>query len=397
MAPRRRQTAESAMATLLHLPPEICALICAVVEPKTLFALARVSHTFRDEAQRLIFQSVDLRDGGKALAAWCRAVSRNARLGGYVRRFTISSREVVAGSDDPARVARALKKCTGLQRLAVHAPAEFGGDATQTWVIDHPSFRLTHFSNSHFRFAFLRQFFNRQTDIRVLSLPMMPMGLQDGAFPCSEDQLPKLIALEVPSTDLLPTEPRPLQRIQLRLIRQYLSRDLTRLQLFAATLTSLSISEVAVISLEETFAAIAQAAPHLQHLALTENLVPFFEENDERFQRTEVQPAPRAALPRLRQLKTLVLYTYHTTTLVDGLTNRNYPLLEPERVAELFLEIAPGLKSVTIGAYAGSPRSGWRFVAAETTCTLTRGEGSAAHTVKIGNGYDFNAVSQFWD
>ncbi|KAF7311822.1 hypothetical protein MIND_00192700 [Mycena indigotica] len=366
MAPRRRQTAESAVATLLHLPPEICALICAVVEPKTLFALARVSRTFRDEAQRLIFQSVDLRDSGKALAGWCRAVSRNARLGGYVRRFTISSREVVAGSDDPARVARALKKCTGLQRLA-------------TWVIDHVSFRLTHFSNSHFRFAFLRQFFNRQTDIRVLSLPMMPVGLLDGAFPCSDDQLPKLIALEVPSTDLLPTEPRPLQRIQLRLTHQYIPRDLTRLQLFAATLTSLSISEVAVISLEETFAAIAQAVPHLQHLALTENLVPYFDESDEQFRRTEVQPAPRAALPRLRQLKTLVLY----------------PLLEPERVAELFLEIAPGLKTVTIGAYAGSPR--WRLVAAETTCTLTRGEGSAAHTVKIGNGYDFNAVSQFWD
>ncbi|KAJ7050005.1 hypothetical protein C8F01DRAFT_718939 [Mycena amicta] len=393
---RRRRTIDSTVATLLHLPPEICGLICDLVERKTLLQLSRVSRSFCDQAQRIIYHTVDLRSNAEALSSWCRAVSRNPKLGGYIRRLTVSSSELVAGSDDAAKVTRALKKCPNLKRLAVHADVRrwriYACNEIQTWIVGQGPFRLTHFSNSHFRNSFLHAFWNKQTGIQLLSLPLVVCGPPE-AFPCREDQLPNLVALEVASTDLLPTTARPLKRIQIRLNHLHTPRELSRLSLFSATLTTLNLCDIALRSASITIATIARAVPNLVHLGITERL-PHYPE--EKIAPCTVQESPGATLAHLNRLKTFVLYTYHIDIFVDARNNRNYSLSDPKAVAELFMEICPHLEEVIVGGYVERVVDEIPFML-EETCKLVRGENTRGVTVELGTGYDFAAVGRFWD
>ncbi|KAJ7050000.1 hypothetical protein C8F01DRAFT_718918 [Mycena amicta] len=399
---RRRRTIDSTVATLLHLPPEICWLICDLVERKTLLQLSRVSRSFCDQAQRIIHHTVDLRSDPKALSSWCRAVSRNPKLGGYLRRLTLSSAQMSPDSDNAAKVARALQKCSNLKRLAVHTSLTipsylFAENATHTWVIDKGPFRLTHFSNTFFRNSFLHGFWNKQTEIQLLSLPLLVCGAGGkDKFPCHDDQLPNLVALDVTSTTQLPTTPRPLERIQIQTNQHqyHVERDLSLLSRFSTTLTTLNLCEIAVPSISSTIAIVAQAVPNLLHLGITEKLLlDYLKDNDVS---GAVQESPRVALGRLRRLKTFVIYTYYIEILVDATNNRSYPLSDPKSVAELFMQISPHLEQVIVGGYVERVLVGRRR-RSEETCKLTRSETTGEVSVELGAGYDFAGVGRFWN
>ncbi|KAJ6616691.1 hypothetical protein B0H10DRAFT_1381067 [Mycena sp. CBHHK59/15] len=62
------------MASLLLLPPEICATICGEVDRAALGVLCRISPLLRDQAQRMLYHTVDLQDRNmRLLRSWCLA------------------------------------------------------------------------------------------------------------------------------------------------------------------------------------------------------------------------------------------------------------------------------------------------------------------------------------
>ncbi|KAJ7699271.1 hypothetical protein B0H17DRAFT_1049319 [Mycena rosella] len=79
------------MATLLQLPPEICAHVCADVERADLVTLCTISRVFRDQAQRLMYRAVDLQDcAPQDLRSWCLAVTRHPQLAERVHKLILS-------------------------------------------------------------------------------------------------------------------------------------------------------------------------------------------------------------------------------------------------------------------------------------------------------------------
>nr|GAT47654.1 predicted protein [Mycena chlorophos] len=389
----RKRTRDYAVATLLDLPPELCAIICDLVDRYALRQLSRVSKSFRDQAQRLLFQDVDLRGkSSDGVSSWTRALTRNPKLGGHLRRLALGSDEISHAGDDAAKIARALQKCPNLKQLVVGSP--FGDTMADrhTWIIDQGTFRLTHFTNGHFSHSFLHSFWNKQTSIRMLSF-LRAFDTYSG-FPCRDDQLPNLVALEVPTTKWLPTNPRPLQRIQIRIEKHWAERDFARLGLFAATLTTVNLCQPSFYDVARTVEQIAEAVPNLRHLGLTERLPTA----DELRYRDFVfplspQPAPRLEPPRLKCLETLVLYMYHIHHLVDQRHNRLHPMSEPASVAALFMEMAPQLTEVVVGAYEEDIH-GERH---EKTYKVMRCRESGRLTEEFGFKYDFAAVSRFED
>ncbi|KAJ7090896.1 hypothetical protein B0H15DRAFT_906952, partial [Mycena belliarum] len=172
---RSRGLRVSTTATLLDLPPEICAAICEDMQQRRdLRALCRISHLFRDQARRLLYRKVDLRERGlKALRSWCLA-ARNPQVGTLVQVLTIS-----LSSDlsllDTLTVARALSSCLNLKELSIYTDngsntiTSYIKQSIQGWLLHKCPFRLTKFSNSYFRSTFISSFCNAQSGIRVLS------------------------------------------------------------------------------------------------------------------------------------------------------------------------------------------------------------------------------------
>ncbi|KAF7315979.1 hypothetical protein MIND_00114900 [Mycena indigotica] len=398
---RRRRSATSKETNLLHLPPEICALIChsETTEPKTLLQLSRLSHSFRYEAQRLIYRVVDLRTSSKPLA-WARAVTHNPRLGTYVQRFTLSPSPDLAVA---AKIARALRNCPNIKRLAAQTAYwspdyNCADDVTHTWIIDNAPFQLTHFSNSSLRNSFLHPFWNKQTEIQVLSLPLIINSEGKRGFPCREDQLPKLIALDVASTNFLPATPRPLQRIQIGVTNPMPNahQNLRALRRFAATLTVFNFSAVA-IELMETISVVSQAAPNLQHLGLSEKL------SRTGFDHSVISDfVPCPLLQDMKHLRSFVLYTYTRRRLVlPANTSIGTPegdhFVHANLNAEALLRVCPALDQVVVGTYVKKTVDD-TVSYTEKTCKVTRVSGDPnRYLTQTGKGFDLAAMGRFWD
>ncbi|KAJ7173264.1 hypothetical protein C8R46DRAFT_1189598 [Mycena filopes] len=393
--PTRRRT-----RCTLPLPPEICATICEGVGRKDLVTLCRTSRLFGDQAQRMLYHTVDLsRPTPRALSSWCLAVNRRSHLAERVHTLDLGLPDDLAFSSDVAKIARALSKCINLKELYVHGdlfwsfgPRSSCNNSIQGWILTKCPFRLTKFSNGFFNESFLAQFWTPQSEIRVLALPGCATR-----FPIYEDQLPHLIALEVGGVSALPHD-RPLQRIQLHWFRYnpHSLELLSTLGRYSASLTTLNIIQTDVQKHVSTLAilhTLADALPSLLHLALIET-----DENtkvEERF----AEVSPLTGLARFKQLQTLVLYCQRITAFGE------YRLDDVADLAEfasaIMKEACPTLRRAAVAArgyrtpalvydwYRGSER--W-----ETTLVLTR-DVSGEIKEEFSPRFNFRAVSMFWE
>ncbi|KAJ7155762.1 hypothetical protein C8R46DRAFT_1116401 [Mycena filopes] len=333
--PTRRRT-----RCTLPLPPEICATICEGVGRKDLVTLCRTSRLFGDQAQRMLYRTVDLsRPTPRALSSWCLAVNRRSHLAERVHTLDLGLPDDLAFSSDVAKIARALSRCINLKELSVHVdrfgsfgPQSSSNNSIQGWILTKCPFRLTKFSNGFFNESFLAQFWTPQAELRVLALPNC--GIRFGSrFPTYEDQLPHLIALEVGGVEALPHD-RPLQRIQLRWV-------------------------------------------------------------GERF----AEVSPLSGLARFKQLQTLVLYCQRITAFgnyhLDDVADLS------DFASAIMKEACPTLRRAVVAArgyrtpalvydwYRGSDR--W-----ETTLVLTR-DASGEIKEEFSPRFNFRAVSMFWE
>ncbi|KAF8214178.1 hypothetical protein K438DRAFT_1803020 [Mycena galopus ATCC 62051] len=243
------------------LPPEICSAICDELEEST-GTLALLCRTFRNFcylAQRFLYRSVDLREGSiAAMKSWARAVTRHTHLAERLHALALHLPDIrTIDPSDTTKIGRALYRCVNLKELCI---SDIDGLWRHSWIIDNDyPFRLQKFKClSRLRET---QFWERQTQIRVISLPHSATSL-----PFFENQLLDDIALGTLSLSDLPA--RPLQRIETGS-----HRDFSRLAQYSQTLTTLNIRgewNHKQFSFSRTLAAIADSLPALVHLGMTE-------------------------------------------------------------------------------------------------------------------------------
>ncbi|KAJ6494515.1 hypothetical protein C8R45DRAFT_988286, partial [Mycena sanguinolenta] len=398
MGPRRRR------GSTVQLPPEICAKICEGVSPKDRVTLFRTSRLFGDQAQRLIYRTVDLSHcTPRALRSWCLAVTRRSELAERVHALSLGLPGDLSFSSDVAKIARALSRCVNLKELSVHhdhagpfgAPYESQASSIQGWIITKCPFRLTKFSNSYFKTSFISQFWTPQSDIRVLSIPNCTQN-----FPIYDDQLPHLIALEVGDVHSLPVD-RALQRIQLRWGRHAAGSmdQLSVLGRYSGTLTTLNLLQTATTPLLSTLRIcdkIARELPRLLHLGLTE--IDKYTKAADRF----AEDAPLNVLAKFTQLQTFIIYSQKITEFRDLVLGRVYKLDELpglQAFGRAVMEACPTLCRVDVGAriFSRTDLEEWysELPRRELSCTLTR---TAAGNIELecGTRFDFHAVAMFW-
>ncbi|KAJ7288005.1 hypothetical protein C8J57DRAFT_1165542 [Mycena rebaudengoi] len=251
------------------LPPEICAHICGLIDPALLGPVCRVSRVFRDEGRRLLFQSVDLRLRScdiKSVRSWCLAVIRHSHLAERVHTLSLQLPNELDPAD-AARISSAFRKCVNLKSLAVFYDRSLPRTSASayTWMLENCTFRLTAFTNSYFESGGLREFWDMQPDIRLLSFP------EPGFCHLPIDsQLPNLIALRV--ADDLPLGfstaiNRPFQRIQMPF-----GSHISSLSRYSATLTTLNIllKLGPTAPIENVAMFVADALPALIHFGISD-------------------------------------------------------------------------------------------------------------------------------
>ncbi|KAJ7616275.1 hypothetical protein DFH06DRAFT_1483799 [Mycena polygramma] len=363
MTRRRRRTT-------MKLPPEICAKICEDLGPKDRVTLCRTSRLFGDQAQRLIYRSVDLSHcSPHAMRSWCLAVTRRSQLAEHVHVLSLGLPTDLAFTSDLDKIARALNKCRNLKELSIHPDnsGPFGdryesqSSSIQGWLITKCPFRLSKFSTSYFKTSFLSQFWTPQSEIRILAIPMCT-----DQFPCHDDQLPNVIALEVGDVRALPVN-RALQRIQLRWGRD--SEGLAKLSALArysATLTTLNLVETSVA---------------------------------DRFS----ESSPLSALAKFTQLETFVIYCQTITGFEDLALDQVYDfgddLLGVRAFGLAIMNACPTLRRVDVGArtFSGMYEYQQWEKKQECACTLTRTTQDGDINVDSRTSFNFQAVAMFWN
>ncbi|KAJ7646659.1 hypothetical protein FB45DRAFT_780977 [Roridomyces roridus] len=287
------------MVTLLSLPPEISSIICEHVDT-SLAPLCRISHSFRDQAQRIMYRSVDLRDCSMRLVkSWCLAVARNQHLADRIWALILQLPSTLEPKEAEL-LSRAFARCVNLKRLAVHhMPGSTPETNKQSWILEGP-FHLERLFNTYFSlgngtFAF----FDQQTDIRVLSLPWAVPNTTFGDL-----QLPNLIALDAPLDVVCRLAEaktgRPLERIQIHQDR--LAYVLSSMSRFASTLKTFTIVREGRIIGSGTIGVVDQVLkvfPHLQHFGICEK------------EPQEVSLVEDSLLDRLQQFTSLITLTLH--------------------------------------------------------------------------------------
>ncbi|KAF7322162.1 hypothetical protein MKEN_00740400 [Mycena kentingensis (nom. inval.)] len=253
-------------------PPEILALICDnLTERAALFSLCRTSRVLLDNAQRILYRSVDL-EGlpiGR-VRSWLLAVGQHEHLAESVRSLTLQLPQALdLAPKDANAVAAAFKACTNLKELRLLCmPNAEPNKGTHEWMVDRCTFRLTTFVNSYFAWTpMLSKFLSAQSQIRVLSVPgcgSIPGHLIAG----DAGETPKLPALVAVSTNIesLPAN-RPLERIE----TLYFVTKIERLRDYGQTLTTLNLFIWgSFIDVTITVNQMADLCPLLEHLALVE-------------------------------------------------------------------------------------------------------------------------------
>ncbi|KAJ6557099.1 hypothetical protein B0H10DRAFT_2370872 [Mycena sp. CBHHK59/15] len=355
------------MASGTIFPPEICAEICGrVVEPADLRALCLTSRSFRDEAERVLYRSVDLQwCSMRYLKSWCLAITRHAHLAKRVHVLTLCLPNPLDASD-AENFSLALRGCVSLKKLAVfHEPDARPHDCVHGWIIQQCPFRLEKFTTSYFDPASIEQFWETQTEIRWLSISMPPAP----RFELSDTQLVNLIAIDAPMDNVLAlSRQRQLQHIQIHAQAMH-NLQLSSLSQYSRTLTTLNLvvhEETGFMHPHIFIKQVAVAFPNLIHFGLAESHSP--------------ESFLIVSLQRLARLQTVVLETASITTATPACV---------KKFALSILEACPTLRQAVVAIEAQDALA-WQI-----SCTLTRApDGNIAS--EDGTTFDFETVSQFW-
>ncbi|KAJ7467056.1 hypothetical protein FB451DRAFT_1484062 [Mycena latifolia] len=363
------------MNSLQALPPEVWAYICGEMdERRHLVLLGRTSRLFRDQAQRILYYRVDLEECSmRGVKSWCLAVTRHSILAERVHALAL----LLPGNMEPSdatKIERALTRCVNLKELKLSGEVYASGHRVSSlngWMINDCPFRLTKFSNSYFNFEWIKEFWGVQSNIRVLSIPF-------GSFPCSDGQLPNLIAVKVPYVHGLPPH-RPLQRIETGF-----QRDYSALAQYSKTLTTLNVLRqwVEEITLLENLTSIVDLLPALVHLGIVEV--------KKEPRHSIVGSAPTLILQRFRRLETFIFQVRNVARFNDRDANCIYHMDEAADVEALGLAImvaCPRLRWTVLGAEVQLDK--------ELTCTLRRSADGRIHP-EAGTDFNFEAHSMFW-
>ncbi|KAF7305698.1 F-box domain-containing protein [Mycena chlorophos] len=424
------------LGPLQQLPAELCAMICEWLPQNDLIAAARISRTFRREAQRQIFRTVDIR-GNRApwLWRWCIAINRTTYLAPYVRALYLDlpnpHRFDLSTVPDAERLLRALRKCARVKdyRIAVDwssgywdmdRASEWSGGQ---WLLAEARFRVTTFQNAYlFRGELAKQLW-RQPELKILDLPTIQLGEKHELRVLDDSKvLPNLIALGVDGT--VPPENLPrsrrLERIQLHLhhvVHLIDHRYLTILARFSASLTTLALVHFNFVRAIIVMPSLAVSLPHLVHLAITDEFEDKFknssiQEKWEGMMFAQYEVSAMTILPALRKfdrLETLVLHTYGARPSVfrDYVANRTPPFIPSMRAFALNLMAGNAhLRQVHLGSFdlALAPKvlrakEIYRLKICEVTFSLLRRivEGRNVFAGQAGRGFKFDEVSRFWD
>ncbi|KAJ7646588.1 hypothetical protein FB45DRAFT_1018902 [Roridomyces roridus] len=285
------------MASLLSLPPEICSTICEYVDTG-LAPLCRISHSFRDQAQRMMYRKVDLQDCNMRLVkSWCLVITRNPHLANRVWGLILQLPNTLEPKEAEL-LSRAFAVCVHLKRLAVHhMPGSRPENNSQDWIVKGP-FQLERFFNTYFDTLYT-VLAHQQTHIRVLSLPSTDPSSWSSY---REYELPNLIAIDAPLEVVgCVAEAKfaaPLERIQIHQDRL----NLSSLSRFAPTLTTLSIVRERGFIGSATVAVIDEVLkvfPRLQHFSVYEK------------ERQGVATMEDSIIRRLQQFTSLTTLTWH--------------------------------------------------------------------------------------
>ncbi|KAJ6469162.1 hypothetical protein C8R47DRAFT_1200745 [Mycena vitilis] len=271
------------------------------------------------------------------------------------------------------KLARALNKCRNLKELSIHPDdsGPFGAgfetqySSIQGWLVTKCPFRLTNFCNSC-------------TD----------------RFPCYDDQLPNLVALEVGDVRALPPD-RALQRVQVRWGRPTGLTRLSVLGRYSATLTTLYLVEDTVtrdLSTLQIFNRVAHYLPGLLHFGISEAAT--FKEYmkacvTDRFS----EPSPISVLSKFTRLETFVIYC----KTITGFEDLALDCLRTFGLATM--EACPTVRRADVGSrYFTGPYEYEEYSRRkEWACTLTRTTEGGDVESDSGTSFDFRAVAKFWN
>ncbi|EDR13147.1 uncharacterized protein LACBIDRAFT_322616 [Laccaria bicolor S238N-H82] len=161
------------MAPLI-LPPEICSLICTspLLSHSDLLALCHVSRSFRAEAERILYTSINLpTPSRRALNSWCTSLVRRPHLGARIHSLSLTMpSQTSLQADDLTRLTHALHLCINLRDLTIlDGEPPFLGNAVHAWVLEGHTFALQKFTNTYFTTTMLRDFLEGQKSLTTLS------------------------------------------------------------------------------------------------------------------------------------------------------------------------------------------------------------------------------------
>ncbi|KAJ7252095.1 hypothetical protein B0H12DRAFT_1233979 [Mycena haematopus] len=312
----------------------------------------------------------------RSVWSWTHAVTRNPHLAGCVHALSLQlAEDSKLEPDDVTKVQHALHACTNLKELKISCDETNRPECVHGWMLAEAPFRLTKFTNNYFSSRHLGNFWNAQSEIRVLSLSNSFYT----SFAFADGQLPNLTALRALSWHTLP-HGRPLQRLETSF-----TRDFSPLAQYSQTLTTLNLVREWVdhdVTLFRTITSILALLPALLHFGIAE-LVKLV---DLRL----VERSPAARLGGFSKLETFFLLLRNEIRFFRPHSNLMYEMDYDKDVECLALSImaaSPTLRRVIVGAEAQVDR--------EFTCTVTRDVDGEIHKT-YGTQIDLEAVSMFW-
>ncbi|KAK7054008.1 hypothetical protein R3P38DRAFT_1475814 [Favolaschia claudopus] len=327
------------------IPPEICAIICDMVaDRRGLLILCRMSSTFRAQAQRLLYHSIDLSDQPIRKYVWAAAVSKHAYLAEFVHSLVLRLPDMVSLEASTAnKLGRALSKCVNLKELRILAEGTgsvvaAGHNSFYGWMLNKCSFRLTHFENQYFDDTIIRDFWRKQSELLVVSSEHNVCAMDPDL-----GLLPQVIAFNTNHMGNLPVE-RPLQRIETRVCN-----NLNPLKQYEATLTTLNLTQIWInrdFPIGAVIKVVAETLPNLVHLGIIE---------EDRCRDNTYHPTgatSKAILQKFTKLQTFLLQLQDTWRFViQGASDTQHALTSPTTVCDLGREImtvCPTLRQTAI-------------------------------------------------
>ncbi|KAJ7162246.1 hypothetical protein C8R46DRAFT_346577 [Mycena filopes] len=205
----------------------------------------------------------------RSTKSWCLAVTRHSHLAERVHALSLQLPESTGLSPaDGTKIYGALMRCVNLKQLKVvfeKTSTNSGPNSIHGWLINDCPFRLTQFTNSYFHFGWIEEFWEAQSEIRVLSAP----DSSALALKTLGDWLPNLIAVKTAYVQALP-DGRPLERIEAGFAHR---RDFSPLAQYSRTLTTLNLVRQWFdrdASFFDAITAIAELLPALVNFGITE-------------------------------------------------------------------------------------------------------------------------------